>query len=283
MSDAENQELRRCSDCRCTILLETYFSKTRKGDYYKTCDSCRAKRKAKRATPEAKAIAKAYCEKNKEKRTQQKKLFYEKNKEDILQRKKDKRKEKRDRIIEYNSRPEVIQEKKELAKENKKQYDKQYRETNQNYIKQRRHQYYLDNKDTYLEKTKQYQLENKTRYKQLNREYMKKRRHADPSFRISSNLRTRIWHAIKGYSKSASTTELVGCTIEELKAHLESKFTEGMTFENYGMWHVDHILPCASFDLSDPETQNKCFHYTNLQPLWALDNLRKSDKLPDQL
>lgn len=60
---------------------------------------------------------------------------------------------------------------------------------------------------------------------------------------------------------------------------LEQQFTEGMTWENYGEWHVDHIRPCVSFDLSIPEQQQECFHYTNLQPLWAKDNLQKSDKI----
>ena len=73
--------------------------------------------------------------------------------------------------------------------------------------------------------------------------------------------------------------ELTGCTLEELKEHLASKFTEGMTFENYGKWHIDHILPCASFDLLLPEEQPKCFHYTNLQPLWAIDNMKKGAKI----
>jgi hypothetical protein len=81
--------------------------------------------------------------------------------------------------------------------------------------------------------------------------------------------------------KVGKTIELAGCSLEDLMKHLESKFTEGMTWENYGRWHIDHIRPCASFSLEDPEEQKKCFHWTNLQPLWAIDNLRKSDKWQD--
>lgn len=72
--------------------------------------------------------------------------------------------------------------------------------------------------------------------------------------------------------------ELIGCSIEQLLEHLESQFQDGMTWDNYGEWHIDHIKPCAMFDFTKEEDQRECFHYTNLQPLWAEDNLRKSDK-----
>ncbi len=99
----------------------------------------------------------------------------------------------------------------------------------------------------------------------------------DPAFRIMKNYRKRVWDAVKG-RKSAKTEELLGITSEGLKQHLESRFIPGMTFDNYGLWHVDHIKPCSLFDLSDPNQQRACFNYTNLQPLWAKDNFRKSDK-----
>jgi hypothetical protein len=70
----------------------------------------------------------------------------------------------------------------------------------------------------------------------------------------------------------------MGCSIAYAYAYLEAQFAEGMSWENYGEWHIDHIRPCASFDLEDPVQQRECFHYTNLQPLWAKDNLSKSDK-----
>ena len=74
--------------------------------------------------------------------------------------------------------------------------------------------------------------------------------------------------------------ELVGCDLEYLKEYLEKQFVDGMTWKNYGeIWHVDHALPCNSFDLSDPEQQKRCFHYTNLQPLFATDNMEKGAKI----
>ena len=78
--------------------------------------------------------------------------------------------------------------------------------------------------------------------------------------------------------KGFSTMELTGCELPFLKGYLEAKFTEGMTWENHGDWHIDHIQPCCSFDLKEEEEQQKCFHYTNLQPLWASDNLTKGGK-----
>lgn len=101
----------------------------------------------------------------------------------------------------------------------------------------------------------------------------------DANHRIRCYLRGRIYSALKGNKKADSTMELVGCSVPALKRYLAGKFTEGMTWDNYGEWHVDHIRPCASFDLSDPEQQRDCFHFTNLQPLWAKDNLSKGAKL----
>lgn len=99
---------------------------------------------------------------------------------------------------------------------------------------------------------------------------------------ISTKLRNRIHCAlaIVDAKKAASTMELAGCTVAQLRHHLQARFTDGMNWENYGKhgWHIDHIRPCASFDLSDPEQQRQCFHYTNLQPLWAADNIRKGAK-----
>lgn len=114
--------------------------------------------------------------------------------------------------------------------------------------------------------------------------YGVRRRKSDFNFRILGALRTRLNSAIKSQNvtKQVKTIELIGCSIEELKSHLESLFTEGMSWENYGEWHVDHKRPCASFDLTKEEEQKLCFHYTNLQPLWALDNIKKNSFYEDR-
>lgn len=106
----------------------------------------------------------------------------------------------------------------------------------------------------------------------------RKRYAEDPHFRIRQNLTNRINGALKGKTMKAETSmKLIGCTIQELKIHLESKFREGMAWENQGItgWHIDHVVPCNDFSLSDPEEQKRCFHYTNLQPLWWHENLKK--------
>lgn len=111
----------------------------------------------------------------------------------------------------------------------------------------------------------------------------KKRYRTDDNYKILCVLRRRFNSALKRKSadKSDSFSNLVGCNIEELRKYLESKFQKGMTWENHGLngWHIDHIIPCASFDLTDEYQQKVCFHFTNLQPLWASENLQKNAKV----
>lgn len=111
------------------------------------------------------------------------------------------------------------------------------------------------------------------------KDWMKKKRKTDICFKIACYYRTRILRALKGKGKQEKIMELLGCSIEDFKKHIESKFKEGMTWENYcySGWHIDHKIPCSSFDLKYIEEQKKCFHYTNLQPLWAMENFKKSD------
>jgi len=108
--------------------------------------------------------------------------------------------------------------------------------------------------------------------------YKKLRKRKFINLRIASNLRTRIWCALKGICKSAHTMELIGCDIKFLKKYLKKQFKYGMTWKNYGQWHIDHIIPCIFFDLRKESEQRKCFYYSNLQPLWAEDNRRKGNK-----
>jgi len=99
----------------------------------------------------------------------------------------------------------------------------------------------------------------------------------DPTYKLYRRIRTRIYMALRNNYKNTTTKELLGCSIENLKQYLEIKFKLGMSWVNYGVngWHIDHIIPCDVFDLSDEEQQKKCFNYTNLQPLWARENIIK--------
>jgi len=120
---------------------------------------------------------------------------------------------------------------------------------------------------------------NKEHIRKYYNEWEKNRKKIDPMFKITKNLRSRLWTVLKKNKKSETTMKLTGCTLEELKKHLESKFEDGMDWNNYGVWHVDHIIACANFDLSNPEQQKICFHYTNLQPMWGEKNMQKGARL----
>ena len=100
------------------------------------------------------------------------------------------------------------------------------------------------------------------------------------NYRISNLLRRRILGALTGKTKAAHTLELLGCSIEQFREHLQKQFRSGMQWNNHGsVWEIDHKLPCASFDLSDPSQQRKCFHYSNMQPLFKQENREKRDKI----
>jgi len=190
----------------------------------------------------------------------------------------------------YLKNKEKVKEYRLKNKEKYKKNNKKYHLENKDYISERKKEYRLKNIDYISKREKEYCLKNIEKVREVQRKYKKKhqkrinkycrdRRRNDPSFRLRSNLSCRIYDSLKRVSKSARTMELISCTIEELWSHLESRFKPGMTRENYGKWHVDHILPCVSFDLMDPAQQRKCFHYTNLQPLWASDNISKGAKI----
>jgi len=126
---------------------------------------------------------------------------------------------------------------------------------------------------------KKWLAENKDYAREYHNNYCNQRRAEDIEFRILTNLRTRIVKVLNGNSKSKSTLKLVGCSLQVLRQHLEAQFLPDMSWDNYGEWHIDHIIPCDSFDLTKKSAQYQCFHYTNLQPLWEEDNLKKSNKL----
>jgi len=143
-----------------------------------------------------------------------------------------------------------------------------------------RNKYEKERRDSYRDKLNQrareVRLKNKDVINARKREKEQIRRDNDPKYRLRHNLSTRLWLAVS--KKMGKTFDLVGCSHDDLISHLESKFIDGMTWDNYGKWHVDHIRPCSSFDLSNVDQQKECFHWSNLQPLWAYDNMSKGPR-----
>ena len=125
---------------------------------------------------------------------------------------------------------------------------------------------------------KKYRKNNPKKRSETCRRYAKERRNNDVKYRILCNCRRRLHKAIKNTNKSATTQTLIGCTNKKLCNHLESQFTDGMNWDNYGEWVMDHIIPCVAFNLSRPKEQQRCFNYRNLQPMWGSENSSKGSE-----
>ncbi len=181
---------------------------------------------------------------------------------------------------------------KEIAKQRK-----EYRDTHKEEISKKGKEYCDNNKEKLAIKSKKYRDNNKEKIAKINKQYRDKpenkekiakkkkewqgnKRKTDINFKIKCILRTRIWEALRGLTKTVSTMFLIGCEIDYLMYYIQEQFTEGMSWDNYGFygWHIDHIKPCSLFDLTKESEQFKCFNFKNLQPLWAEDNRRKGNK-----
>jgi hypothetical protein len=126
-----------------------------------------------------------------------------------------------------------------------------------------------------------YRQRNRERIREVRAVYKRKRAFLDPLFRILNACRTRM-HAVfrsNMVKKSTRSLQLIGCTSDQLREHIQSRFKPGMHWNNFGEWEIDHIIPCKHFNLVEESEQLKCFHYSNLQPLWAEENRRKSAKI----
>ena len=169
-------------------------------------------------------------------------------------------------------------------RDNIKNYRLKYYLEHKKEISEYTHNHYLKNKENRTNQIKKWRLKNLKRIQERrnkNKEKRnlqeKQRRLIDIDYKLRTNLRTRLRHALNGQTKSHHTLELLGCSIKKLKKHLEKQFQPGMNWTNHSPkgWHVDHIQPCANFDLSKESEQLKCFHYSNLRPLWFTDNLSR--------
>jgi hypothetical protein len=149
-------------------------------------------------------------------------------------------------------------------------------------VRAERKKYYYKNREQIIEANVIYIKKNLSRVRENQRKRHEKRKTIDVHYKLLKTLRGRVTMAIKRENgKCAATMNLVGCSIQYLRQHLENKFLPGMGWHNHNFrgWHIDHIKPIASFDLKDPEQQKICFHYTNLQPLWGVDNMKKGAKV----
>jgi len=147
---------------------------------------------------------------------------------------------------------------------------KKWREENPEKVKEMR--------GDWLNKNPEKRKEYRENYKSRKQEQRKERRDKDPIFNLTNRLRCRLWKYLKilNITKTNKTFDIVGCSPQFLKEHLETQFTDGMSWDNRSEWHIDHIIPLSSAKTED-ELYKLC-HYENLQPLWAEDNLKKSNK-----
>jgi hypothetical protein len=165
----------------------------------------------------------------------------------------------------------------------KKIADKKYREKNKEKLSKKHKLWYENNKDKWNVYIKEYRENNIDKIRQIKRDYERNRKASDPLYKLISNFRTAIYQVLKesNVEKNKSYFDILGYTPEELINHLEKQFKDDMTWDNYGIWHVDHKLPITSFDIQEmgDEEFMKCWCLDNLQPMWGDENIRKSNKL----
>ena len=169
----------------------------------------------------------------------------------------------------------------EKVKESIKKTYKKYYKNNSNNLLEKNRLWRKNNLEIYKKSHKKSDLKFRSENPEYDKNYRKKKRETNHLYRLTGNIRCRIngFFKLNNYNKSNNTIEIVGCSPQELKLHLELKFTEGMFWGNYGLygWHIDHIIPLSSANNKE-ELYNLC-HFTNLQPMWAIDNLKKGSKI----
>jgi hypothetical protein len=165
----------------------------------------------------------------------------------------------------------------------KKVADKKYRIKNKEKLYNKHKVWYDENKDKWNLYIKEYRENNKDKIKKTKREYERNRKASDPIYKLISNFRTAIYQVLKesNVEKNKHYFDVLQYTPEELMVHLESQFKDSMNWDNYGFWHVDHKLAITHFNIQEmgDEEFMKCWSLENLQPMWAEENLRKSNKI----
>ena len=200
------------------------------------------------------------------------------------------------RLYRIKNREALLLRRRELRKQNaektRQQARERYHRKRDEILARRRALYRLNPpKRNTTEEQKASSRERTRRYRAKHRDRLRREeRHrlaTQPAFKFSRVLRSRVGKAVKSQYgvKAFKTMEVIGCGMQELLAHLEKQFLPGMGWHNYGRngWHIDHVIPCAAFDLSQPEHQKKCFHFSNLRPVWARQNESKASRIEGEL
>lgn len=172
----------------------------------------------------------------------------------------------------------------EGAREELRRKQREYVKRNKEKVTAKTKEWAIKNHDYRNEYARMYYRKNHAAQRAKKNQCLRERLEKNPLLKVRASISRRLSLALncQGVSKHCSVMTHVGCTLEELKKWLEGKFKRGMTWKNYGKhWHVDHILPCASFDHGDPSQLAQCWHFTNLQPLKAKENLSKSNKITE--
>ncbi len=271
--------MKRCPQCNTSYPTTLEYFHRNKGTkdglrvYCKECHKQNVKKYAIDNKKRVVAYKKEYREKNKERLRTSQKQHYAANKEKMALRNKKYRDNNKERISEQSKK--YREQNKNKLLEKKKEYYQKNKEKFAEYHKQ----HYLENSDKIKARTKEWKQNNKARRNKQHSEKMK----SDLRYAIEIRLRTRVYMAIKKqYStKAYKTKELIGCEIYKVIERLKTTMTPDMSWDNFlsGELHIDHIKPCAAFDLTDPEQQRECFHYKNLQLMWAEDNMKKGSKV----
>jgi len=280
-------EYKKCNgECGLEKELNTdnFYWQNNKNNFTNKCKIC------------LKEYEKKYREKNKEKRSKNRKEYYAQHRDEELEQQKEYRQEHKKEIEEYyqDNKEEILKYKKQYYQNNKVEIlenRKEYYIENKEEINEYKKQYYLENKEEILENSKQYRQENKEEIKKYNKEYIKNRLKNDPEYKLHKNISCSIYQVLKNKKGGKSILKHLPYTMEELKKHIEDQFEPWMTWDNWGVydpkthevnrtWQLDHIIAHSKFHYEDMECQKfrDCWALSNLQPLDSKENILKSNR-----
>lgn len=268
-----DQHTKLCSGCNVEKdVSEFYRVEHCKNGLNSKCKECVKKRvKAYRDANKTKTanLAKEYRKNNKDKIRAYQREYREKNEEKIKLQKKVYERDNKLRLAEHR-REYYKKNKSKLAAQNKKRYA-----ANIEKVKE----YRRKNKERIAKKSKEYN--SRPEVKEARNKKLRRKRKSDPMFRLNSNMGKYVSTVLRSEKRYRHWESLVGYTLKDLKKHLEKKFVDGMTWDNYGEWHVDHKIPLAVHNFVTPNDMDfqKAWALDNLQPLWANENISKKDKL----